>query len=477
MKRILSLITVVIVLLVPAANAADITIEQVRQIVREELAAREAELDRREKAVAAREQKIQQQGASESSSGESEEEREQRENRHDITNSGPFALSIGGYGEMQAKFYDDPESLTQAQGNRGQSKTTFDTERFTVELEGEHHPSGIEFEAEIEFEHGGTGSSQEIEFDEFGEFETETEKGGEVELEEVYLKKDFGDGWSGKVGRFYLGTGMLSRYYRPTDYLGSNRDEVEEFILPGQWREIGLSVRKDFEDVALTFQLVNGLDSTGFSASHWVSTGYQSRFEGVRAEDLAGVARVDLKTLYPDLTVGAAVYAGNSTGNRPKDDLEDDVDGTVIIGSADYRYWAHDFKSQGAFYIGHLNDADEISERNARLPNTLGVERTAIADGAIGVWTELGYNIAPFVGLRDSEELSPFVRFDYYDTYYDVRDSLADNGRYERFVYAAGVAYMFRDFVTLKADWSHREFGLSDLGTQDSLGVGVGFVY
>ena len=43
----------------------------------------------------------------------------------------------------------------------------------------------LEFEAEVELEHGGTGTSLELDYEEFGEFEQEVSKGGEVALEEI----------------------------------------------------------------------------------------------------------------------------------------------------------------------------------------------------------------------------------------------------------------------------------------------------
>ena len=50
---------------------------------------------------------------------------------------------------------------------------------------------GWTFGTEIEFEHGGTGSAEELEADEFAEWEQETEKGGEVELEQFWIQKSF----------------------------------------------------------------------------------------------------------------------------------------------------------------------------------------------------------------------------------------------------------------------------------------------
>jgi hypothetical protein len=46
-------------------------------------------------------------------------------------------------------------------------------------------------QTEVEFEHTGTGSAVEKEFSEAGEWESEIEQGGEVELEQFWLQKSF----------------------------------------------------------------------------------------------------------------------------------------------------------------------------------------------------------------------------------------------------------------------------------------------
>ena len=456
-----------------SADSASVSIEQVRQIVREELKQKEAELSRREAAVAERELAVQQSQAAHLTAVQPQDLRAQNDSV--VRTNGPLTLSLGGYGDMQADFYSYDESSDVSEGSRGQSRSTFDTQRFVMELEAKHESSDLEIEAEIEFEHGGTGSALELEADEFGEFESEIEKGGEVIVEELYAEKGFGAGYSAKVGRFYTALGTLSKYYLPTDYLAVRRPETEEVMLPGQWDEIGVSLRKDFEFGAATVQLVSGLDSSGFGASRWVGGGHQDKFESVRAENPAFVGRIDLTSLLPKLVVGSAVYVGNTAGNRPKDEM--DSSGTLVIGSANYRYWSHALKIQGAAYLGDLSDAQEISDRNSRLPNSLGAERTPIADGAFGTWHEIGYNISPLLGVRDNHELSPFVRFDYYDTYFDTRPELVDNDRFERSVYTGGLSYLYDDFLTIKANWSRRSFGLDAVKDQDFIGLGLGFVY
>ena len=186
-----------------------------------------------------------------------------------------FKLRWSGYGDIRFSFYDyDENVLTNPEGSRSDSRAAFDLTRFVLNLEGEYEPAELEFEAEIEFEHGGTGSALELEFEEFGEFDNDVENGGEVILEELYLKKEFDEGFSVKVGRFYLGVGLLSASHTPLDYLATSRPEAEVTMIPAVWDEVGISLAKEFEWGAVTFQIVNGLDSSGFSSSRWIASGH-----------------------------------------------------------------------------------------------------------------------------------------------------------------------------------------------------------
>ena len=174
--------------------------------------------------------------------------------------SGAFDLSLSGYGEIGFAYHDYGADQSREGGALRDRRVEFDTTRLVTEIEGTL-PAGFELEAEVEFEHGGTGVEKEIEYDEFGEFEQEVEKGGEVQVEELFLEKEFADGrYEVAVGRFYVAVGQLSYYYRPTDYLGSVRSEAETTALPAQWDEMGAQFVATLPRIRLTGQVVNGLD-------------------------------------------------------------------------------------------------------------------------------------------------------------------------------------------------------------------------
>ena len=86
-------------------------------------------------------------------------------------------FSLNAYGIVNYHHYDWDTDSTK--------RHEFDAERLELYMGYDITPR-ISVKAEIEFEHGGTGVTKEFDkFEEFGEFETEVEAGGEVKLEQV----------------------------------------------------------------------------------------------------------------------------------------------------------------------------------------------------------------------------------------------------------------------------------------------------
>lgn len=399
----------------------------------------------------------------------------------------PWKLELGGYGELGMTYFNYGADQNRPGGSLNDQRLELDATRFVAALEGTM-PGGFEFEAELEIEHGGTGSAKEVEYEEFGEIEREVEQGGEVILEELYVKRSFGRFQVG-VGRFYLAMGHLHAHYRPTDYLGAQRSEAETTIFPGQWDEMGVTVSAFFPRVVVTAQVVNGLDSTGFSSRSWVASGHQGAFETIRASDLAGVLRAEFDLGHA--SIGLSGYVGGTNKNRPKADLVKEcndgapndvapcgyVRSVVSIGSVDARWNYKGVRGQALGVFGHLSNAAAISARNDRLSNNLGVDRTPVSDKALALAGEIGYDVAPHLGLCEANALEPFVRFDYYDTIYDPRADLFDNPRFARTVFAGGLSYTYDDALTGKLELRRRSFGTDALRLEHSVQATVGFVY
>lgn len=405
------------------------------------------------------------------------------------TPAAPFALQLGGYGDLQFAFHDHGPDQNRAGGAQSDRRLVFDTTRFVLELEGEMR-FDIEIEAEVEIEHGGAGAEMELEYEEFGEFEQEVSQGGEVLLEELAISKTFAERYAVTLGRFYVAMGLLSRAYRPTDYLGGTRSEAETTVIPAVWDELGMQFQARWPRLHLTAQIVNGLDSTGFSSQRWVASGHQGRFELVRATDLAAVGRVDV-TAIDGLVLGVAAYHGGTSRNRPKPDLVRDcaggdpdvvapcgyVSAPLVLLDAHAQLQLGPVRGSALALWGRLGNADAISSRNERLSNALDVSRTPVADQALAIWGELGLDLAPWLQLGPGHRVEPFVRLDYYDTMFGTREGLFDNPRFERTVVTGGVSYTLARAVVLKLDARHRRFGASALHPENTVRLAAGFVY
>ncbi|WP_163996904.1 hypothetical protein [Pyxidicoccus caerfyrddinensis] len=400
-------------------------------------------------------------------------------------------MELGGYADLQFAYFNYGENQNRARGSQRDSRLAFDTTRLVLAMEAGLPEYGLEAEAEVEFEHAGTGAAVELEYEEFGEYELEVDKGGEVLIEELYLSKKLGRHASLTVGRFYVAVGTLSEYYRPTDYLATVRDEAETLIIPNTWDEMGVQLQwKAPWGLRLTGQLVNGLDSTGFSSQLWVVAGHQRRFEVARASDLALVGRADV-VRFEGFSFGASGYYGNTTRNRPKPDLIQQCEGAdentvapcgyvsapLLILDAHLSVQKGRWRAKALVLWGHLDNAEQVSQRNARLSNLLGVLRTPVSDNALAVWGELGFDVAPSLGLDDAHQLFPFVRVDYADTEFHPRSELFDNPRFRRTVYTVGTAYTLAGIAFAKLDFAHRRLGAATFRPENTLRFSTGFSY
>lgn len=358
-----------------------------------------------------------------------------------------------------------------------QRRANVDVERLALEAEY-RLTRNIVLEAEVEFEHGGTGATMEFDkFEEFGEYEQEIEKGGEVILEklaaEIFITPEF----NVRLGHFYVPVGLLNSNYEPEDYFTTQRSEAETNIIPGVWHETGVGVFGALGQLRYQAVVVNGLDATGFGSATWVVRGHQTRFEMANAEDLALAGRLDYD-LAPGSSIGISGYYGNSTGNRPKPDMS--VPANVGIGEIHAVYNDGPLTVRGLALYGALQNAGAVSKANRNLSNNLNVKRTPVGSAALGWFVEAGYDVlslfhsAPQSDTSWSQKLDLFARFDFYDTMFKVDEGIFDNPRWERQVWTGGINYWIAEQFVLKGQFSRRKLGLATDNIENTLSAGFG---
>ncbi len=392
------------------------------------------------------------------------------------------SVRIHGYGDIQMSYHDFSLALDPQGVSFEEHRGVFDLHRFTLEIESTL-PYDVEFEAEIEFEHGGTGASLELEYEEFGEYNVDIETGGAVLLEKLYLKKTINDFISMKLGRFPVGLGLLSYRYHPTEYLGALVSESENTLLPSSWNELGLETKIALPHVQLTLQVVNGLDSTGFSAQQFIARGHQARFEKIRATNLAFVSRLDVPSVLNKIDLGSAIYVSPSTRhNRPKPDLNSNVNAPLVLLSAYATIQDDTWHGALSGVYGHLWDAEIITKHNRSLSNNLDAPRTEVASDALAVWGEFGFDLLSLSDVTTNQKLIPFIRLEYYDTMLRVDETIFDNPRYSRTIAAAGINYTLDNALTFKLEYMQRRLALftdqsSNFRPETTISFSPGFVF
>lgn len=366
---------------------------------------------------------------------------------------------FGSYGEILFQKFDytanrNPNSKGKGSAYENRSNVSLPRLVFAFEY---RFPEDIIFTSELEIENGGTGSAMEIEYEEFGEYEQEIEKAGEVLLEQFHISKRFSDAFNLRLGHMIVPVGLTNLKHMSTEYLMTTRSESEVSLIPVTWHETGVAVFGTMGNFRYEAQLVNGLNPEGFSTPNWVAYGKQYKFEEIKMTDPAAVLRLDY-TLLPALRFGLSGYTGNTLNNKTKE-YTGDKTGRLSIGSADFEYLSPNYIARGTVLYGHLDNSKYISNLNKSLAGNSGFPRTLVAQNALSYSFEAGWNILPYFPIKTQDRLLVFARYDYYNSMHDTQDGVLPDKLYERELYTAGVNYFFLKNMALKIDYSHRTLG------------------
>lgn len=397
-------------------------------------------------------------------------------------------LHIGGYGEvaLSRNFYtDSPYRYTmhdkgynyKNQGGHG----SFDIPHAVIYIAYDFG-KGWTFQTEIEFEHGGSGSAVEGEADEAIEYETEIEKGGEVELEQFWIQKSFCDEFNVRVGHIVVPVGLTNAYHEPLNFFTVYRPEGEATVLPCTWHETGISLWGRSGDFRYEVQVVAGLDAYNFSTGGWVADGNNTAYEYKVANKLGFAARVDNYSV-PGLRIGLSGYYGQSMHNSYPHDTESssgawkNVKGTVIIGAFDFTYKGHNWIARGNVDYGYLSDAKTISQlkSTASAANANPYDGSAVGKNAVAIGIEAGWDL--FSQIRklreDKQKLYLFGRYEYYNSYIPAKGQLAQEYTKTNRI-AAGVNYYPLKQVVVKAEYSRR-FLKEAYDDEPSVSLGIAY--
>jgi len=327
----------------------------------------------------------------------------------------------------------------------------------------------------------------------FSEWEVEDAKvaggqlGGEISLEQCFLKFNLNRDNYLVAGLFTPRIGIMNENHLPTTFNGNDRPFVETLIIPSTWREVGVGLYGDIRAIPglnYSIGLVNGLNSAGFSANQGI--GGDGLFEGRNATASNIALTGSLLYYIQNFRIQASGYYGGSAGltQRKADSLqlESGPFGTPVgVGEFDVQYLtkAVTFKALGT--IVDIPDAYEIDRAYAN--NT--------PQEMIGAYAEVGVNLLYFFNKTNERKFIVFGRYEYVDMAAQTPTDGISNGADRQKYIVAGITYLPIKGIVIKADYVLRVSGtpnsllnLNPFGPQPVyytsngyLNVGIGYSF
>ncbi len=263
----------------------------------------------------------------------------------------------------------------------------------------------------------------------FSETEIENAKieggvpGGEIALEQAFLRFEFNSKQYLVAGLFTPRIGLLNENHLPVNFNGVERPIVEQLVIPATWRELGIGFYGELRRLPLNYSvaIVNGLDAGAFTHGSGIREG---RAEGdfSTANNLAVTAA--LQYFYKDFKFQISGYAGGTTtfGKREADSLQlksGAFGAPVYLSEFDFQYAKNGFTSKGIFTY--------VSYPQAAVTNK--VFASNVPAGMYGSYVEVGYNL--FEHAKEEklqpQKLNAFARYEILD----LNQSIPDNGVYD----------------------------------------------
>ncbi len=335
-------------------------------------------------------------------------------------------VSIGGYGEILYRNF-----AGEAQDGSPTNLTpTIDLSR-AVFYFGYKFDEAFVFNSEVEYEHAVTAS----------------DKGGEVEVEFAYVdwmskKRAF----NARAGLVLIPVGIINQLHEPPTFLGARRPDVESVILPSTWREIGFGAWGDVGPFSYRLYLVNGLNSAGF-APDGLGEGSQEGSEAL-ARSFAFTGRLDYVGV-PGIAAGVSFFTGNAGQGQVTPSGESFAARTTLVDlHLDAKWRGASFRALWA--ASTVGDAAAVDEVN----NLEGDE--SVGSRQEGWYVEAGFDVLS-LAARSRMALTPFVRYEAWDTQKEVPSGYARNPENNVTQWTAGIAFKPIPQVVLKIDgqWRH----------------------
>ena len=347
--------------------------------------------------------------------------------------------TIGGYGEAVYNNYRDASKKDEA-----------DLKRFVLFF-GHRFTDKLRLYSEVEIEHALVESGQ-----------------GELAMEQAFIEYGLTPSVNLRTGLMLMPLGFLNETHEPPTFYGVERNEVETRIIPSTWRELGAGVQGKLLDNALEYNIgvATSLDASKYASA---SKGVRDmRSEGFKAaaNDLAVYAGLNYRQ--PGWTIGSGLFTGNTgqngLGDTPSAALEGKA-ARLVLWDIHSKVALGDLELQALYARGTLGDTLAI---NTAAGLALGSDKAA-PKSFYGWYGQAAYH----VWKKDDMRLTPFVRYERYNTQSSVDTGYTVNSLNNETVTTVGANFNLSREVVLKADWQNYKTD----NLKDRVNLGVGYMF
>ncbi|SDW87114.1 hypothetical protein SAMN05444411_102352 [Lutibacter oricola] len=291
--------------------------------------------------------------------------------------------------------------------------------------------------------------------------EVELEHVKEVYVEQAFLKYQARENFNVLAGLMLVPMGIINEYHEPTTYYGVERPNVDKYIVPTTWRELGIGVSGTVNSASLKYQayIFNGFKS--YADGEGVLRGSDGLRKGRQkgAESVISNANLSAKLDYygiPGLRLGVSGYFGKTQTDETE--LVGSQVGVAMLGF-DARYRLKNFQFRGQYISTTLNDTEEY--------NTLtGKDLGSKMDG---LYAEVAYDFP----LKGVEVLTPFIRYENYNTHSETDGTLVQNSSYDRDEIIFGLNWKVANGAAFKADYQIANNAVSGSDATKTFNAGV----
>jgi len=354
-------------------------------------------------------------------------------------------LTLGGYAQID---------YNQAIGGGSLNTGLLDVHRLVL-MFGYKFSDKVQFITEVEFEHVR-----------------------EVYVEQAFLQYEILPWLKFRGGLMLIPMGIINEFHEPSTFNGVERPNLDTYIVPTTWREIGAGFTGVLPSAALSYQLyvTNGFksydDGPSLRGSDAFRKGRQKGAESfINAPNLAfklnyfGVSGLQLGLSGYSGKTQSSLYHGIETSDAVAIGAADSsVVGLSMLG-ADARYTLGGLHLRAQFNHGWVSNSASYNEFTG----------SDLGSSLSGWYAEVAYNVLESVDRFESE-LIPFVRLEQYNTHASMQGTATPDPALHRTDLTLGMGWRLIKGAMLKLDYQLlNNKGAADPMHQVNAGVAVWF--